>query len=86
MWLNQIVADEDTLSGPADWADLEDESLLLVPGDEIVMGLDGGKTDDDTAQVGIRASTRRCSCLGTCIGRTDRTAHRRHRHPARHRR
>lgn len=54
MWLNQIVADEDALYAPADWSDLADENLILEPGDEIVMGFDGGKTDDDTALVAIR--------------------------------
>lgn len=54
MWLNQIVADEDAVYGPADWVDLVDEDALLEAGDEIVLGFDGGKTDDATALVAIR--------------------------------
>ena len=54
MWLNQIVADEDALFSPADWLPLLVEGATLKPGDEIVMGFDGGKTDDATALVAIR--------------------------------
>lgn len=54
MWLNQIVAEEDALYGPAEWDVLEDEDLVLLPTDEIVMGFDGGKTDDATALVALR--------------------------------
>jgi phage terminase large subunit-like protein len=55
MWLNQIVADEDALYTTANWDDNTDETDLK-PGDEIVMGFDGGKTDDDTGLVAIRVS------------------------------
>lgn len=54
MWLNQIVAEEDALYGPGDWTPLEVEGAELRLGDEIVMGFDGGKTDDATALVAIR--------------------------------
>lgn len=54
MWLNQIVAEEDALFGPGDWTPLLVEGAVLEPGDEIVMGFDGGKTDDSTALVAIR--------------------------------
>lgn len=54
MWLNQIVADEDALYGPGDWDALRQDDLLLMPGDEIVLGFDGGKSDDATALVAIR--------------------------------
>ncbi|WJN62785.1 terminase large subunit [Streptomyces phage phiScoe2] len=54
MWLNQIVAEEDALYGPAEWDVLRDESKTLRPGDEIVLGFDGGKTDDATALVALR--------------------------------
>lgn len=56
MWLNQIVAEEDALYGPDQWVSLEDPDAVLMPGDEIVMGFDGGKTDDDTALVALRVS------------------------------
>jgi hypothetical protein len=54
MWLNQIVAEEDALYSPAQWVPLLVEGAILAPGDEIVMGFDGGKTDDATALVAIR--------------------------------
>ncbi|MFY1688169.1 terminase [Plantactinospora sp. WMMB782] len=56
MWLNQIVADEDALFGPDHLADIERPKAELKPGDRIVMGFDGGKTDDSTALVAIRLS------------------------------
>lgn len=56
MYLNQIVAEEDALYGPENWDALLDENLVLRAGDEIVMGFDGGKTDDSTALVAIRVS------------------------------
>ncbi|WP_405057058.1 hypothetical protein OG474_30520 [Kribbella sp. NBC_01505] len=56
MWLNQIVADSDALYGPEQIREIEDLDLELLPGDQIVAGFDGGKTDDDTALVAIRIS------------------------------
>ncbi|WP_371671236.1 terminase [Streptomyces sp. NBC_00289] len=56
MYLNQIVAEEDAVYGPAQWEPLGDSSLALAPGDEIVLGFDGGKTDDATALVALRVS------------------------------
>jgi phage terminase large subunit-like protein len=64
MWLNQIVADEDALYQSSDWDDLCDEGLVLSAGDEIVLGFDGGKTDDDTALVAIRVRDRAAFVLG----------------------
>lgn len=54
MWLNQIVAGEDMLYGEGQWLALEDHDAELLAGDEIVMGFDGGKSDDDTALVALR--------------------------------
>ncbi|MEU4155705.1 terminase [Actinoplanes sp. NPDC026670] len=54
MWLNQIVADEDALYGPEQWKPLELEGAQLRPGDQIALGFDGGKTDDDSGLVAIR--------------------------------
>lgn len=54
MWLNQIVAEEDAVYGPEHWKAIENPDAILVPGDEIVMGFDGGRTDDATALVAIR--------------------------------
>lgn len=57
MWLNQIVADEDALYSPADWDPLLIEGELHA-GDEIVLGFDGGKSDDATVLVAIRVRDR----------------------------
>ncbi|MFF3017106.1 terminase [Streptomyces sp. NPDC057939] len=54
MYLNQIVAEEDAVYGPAEWDALRDDALALAPGDEITLGFDGGKTDDATALVALR--------------------------------
>lgn len=56
MWLNQIIADEDALYGRAQWDPLVAEGVVLMPGDEIVLGFDGGKTDDATALVALRVA------------------------------
>ena len=57
MWLNQIVAEEDALYGPKQWDSLAVETELHA-GDQIVLGFDGGKTDDATALVAIRVRDR----------------------------
>lgn len=59
MWYNAIVASEDALFSPGEWDGILADGLLgnkhdLDPGDEIVLGFDGGKTDDATALVAIR--------------------------------
>ncbi|WJN63182.1 terminase large subunit [Streptomyces phage phiScoe45] len=64
MWLNQIVAEEDALYGPAEWDVLRDETKVLRPGDEITLGFDGGKTDDATALVALRVSDMTAFVLG----------------------
>jgi hypothetical protein len=64
MWLNQIVAEEDALYGPAEWAAILDESKTLVPGDEITLGFDGGKTDDATALIALRVKDMCAFVLG----------------------
>jgi phage terminase large subunit-like protein len=58
MWLNQIVADEDAIYGPEHWKPLEVEGAVLSPGDEIVLGFDGGKSDDATVLVALRVKDR----------------------------
>ena len=58
MWLNQIVAEEDALYGPEQWDALQLVDAVLNAGDEIVLGFDGGKTDDSTALVAIRVKDR----------------------------
>lgn len=64
MWLNQIVAEEDALFGPAEWDALLDPTAMLAPGDDIVLGFDGGSTDDSTALVAIRVSDQCAFLLG----------------------
>src|SRR5690625_1293787 len=56
-WFNQVVADSDAV--------LSRETIIgtrregnLYPGDEIVLGFDGGRTDDSTALVAIRVRDR----------------------------
>lgn len=64
MWLNQIVAEEDALFGPAEWDVLEQRDAILLPDDAIVLGFDGGSTDDSTALVAIRVSDQCAFLLG----------------------
>src|SRR5699024_1698475 len=54
MWLNRIVATEDQLFEDADYERVRTESTRINPGETIVLGFDGGKTDDSTAIVAIR--------------------------------
>lgn len=54
MWFNQIVSADDALFPPAVVDELMDEDYRLYSGDEIVLGFDGGKTDDSTALVAMK--------------------------------
>lgn len=58
MFLNQIVAEEDAVVGPAEWEDLKDPDALLRPGDAIVLGFDGAKSDDSTCLIALRVEDR----------------------------
>jgi phage terminase large subunit-like protein len=62
-FLNQIQAPEDALVTPDEWRALAVKEALK-PGDSIVMGFDGGKTDDATALVAIRMKDRLAVPLG----------------------
>ncbi|MGW2539673.1 terminase [Kitasatospora sp. NPDC001574] len=64
MWLNQIVASEDAIYGPAEWDVLRDDAKALQPGDEITVGFDGGLRDDSTALVALRVSDMAAFVLG----------------------
>jgi hypothetical protein len=63
MWLNQIVASEEAVYGPADW-DVLQKDVALAPEDEIVLGFDGGKTDDSTVLMALRVSDMAAFVLG----------------------
>lgn len=56
-WYNQVVADSDTLLSRELIMSTRREGQLS-PGDEIVLGFDGGRTDDATALVAIRIKDR----------------------------
>lgn len=63
MWLNQITADADALHSPQQWDSLAEVDKVLMPGEKIVLGFDGGKTDDSTALVAIRVHDRKAFLL-----------------------
>ena len=54
MWLNQVVAGEDNLHQPGLWRAMARPGERLKDGDEIVLGFDGGKSDDATALIALR--------------------------------
>lgn len=56
MWLNQIVAGEDALHEPREWDAMARPGETLKPDDKIVLGFDGGRTEDATALIAIRVS------------------------------
>lgn len=59
MFYNQVIAKEDALFEEAEWdaCRLADPDLqVLKPGTEVVLGFDGGKTDDATALIAKRVS------------------------------
>jgi hypothetical protein len=56
MFYNQVVAKEDALFEEADWDASRVDAPELKPGEEVVLGFDGGKTDDATALVAKRLS------------------------------
>ena len=55
-WFNRVVQGENALYGPNDYEAIAVRNAHHMPGDEIVLGFDGGKTDDSTALVAIRVS------------------------------
>ncbi|WP_051298080.1 hypothetical protein [Brevibacterium album] len=56
MFYNQVVAKEDALYEEADWDSSRVDAGELLPRTEVVLGFDGGKTDDATALVAKRVS------------------------------
>lgn len=64
-YYNQIVAADDALIAASEWDPCRNPRLdPLYEGDEIVMGLDGGKSDDATALIAIRIRDRAIFPLG----------------------
>src|SRR5690606_2548048 len=63
-YLNQVVAGEDSLHSPKTWDPMARPGEVLRPGDEIVLGFDGGRTDDATALVAMRVRDRFLFPLG----------------------
>lgn len=64
MYFNQVFTDEEALHGPDTWDVIRDDSLVLQPGDKIVLGFDGSKRRDSTALVAIRVSDMAAFLLG----------------------
>lgn len=58
MFYNQVIASDDALFNEAELDQNMVDGAALREGDEIVLGFDGGKTDDATALVAIRVSDR----------------------------
>ena len=63
MYYNQLVTSEDSFFSAAEWDAAQMPEFLgtiddLNKGDEVVLGFDGGKTDDATALVAIRIKDR----------------------------
>lgn len=59
-----IVADEEALYGPDQLRAIVRDGATLTPGDEIVLGFDGGRYEDSTALVAIRLKDRVSFLLG----------------------
>lgn len=62
-YLNEVATADDALVTAVEWDDCEIADVL-VPGDEITLGLDGSKSDDSTVLVGMRISDRFATVLG----------------------
>lgn len=63
-YLNQVVAASDALLAPVEWDRLAVPEERLRPGDTIVLGFDGGKTDDNTALIAMRVEDRLIQPIG----------------------
>lgn len=57
-WLNQVSAAEDAVYSPGQWDGCRDDSAELDPRDQVVLGFDGGETNDSTALVAVRTKDR----------------------------
>lgn len=63
-YLNQVVAADDAILTPTEWDGIQAHGEVLQPGEEIVLGFDGSKTEDATALVAIRVADRLIQPLG----------------------
>lgn len=57
-WYNQVVADSDSIYSREQIVNAQRDGEQLRPGDEIVLGMDGGRTNDATAIIAIRVRDR----------------------------
>lgn len=57
-WYNQIASTAETLIPTHIWGPAEIKGAKLQPGDEIILGFDGGRSEDATALVALRLSDR----------------------------
>lgn len=57
-WYNQITSAAETLIPTNVWGAARIEGAKLKPGDEIVLGFDGGRNEDATALIALRLSDR----------------------------
>lgn len=62
-YLNEVTNADDALVTAAEWDECEVDSAL-EPGDEIVLGFDGSKSDDATCLVAMRVHDRFASVVG----------------------
>lgn len=58
MFYNQVVTADDALFSESEWRQNVVQGAALREGDEIVLGFDGGRTEDATALVAMRISDR----------------------------
>lgn len=63
MFLNQLTTPDDALIAPSEWDVLACDDRL-EPGDEVVLGFDGGRADDATALVALRVTDLLAQPLG----------------------
>lgn len=63
-YLNQIIAAEDAWLAPHEWDACADAGNAIELGDQITLGFDGSKSDDNTALMGCRVSDSHLFPLG----------------------
>ena len=63
-YLNQLSVAEDAWLAPREWDKRADRTKIVLEGEEIAVGFDGGETDDNTALVGCRISDSHLFTIG----------------------